>query len=152
MPNLGLDDPHDEAKLLEQLRSYRARTGDTLTVVFDAGQSYQPAKRQKRGGITVQFVSHGQTADQIIIRRLRKIQNPREIIVVTSDRAVQAAARNARVRVVTAQEFIQKLQPTSSVEAEEDSQANVVLSDDEIDEWLTLFNQSKDGKPKKSYD
>ena len=36
MPNLRLDDPDDEAKLLQYLRNFRARTGHRITVVFDA--------------------------------------------------------------------------------------------------------------------
>lgn len=50
MPNLRLSDTNDEAQLLEYLRRYRARTGHRLTVIFDAGQTYQPAEKKKAGG------------------------------------------------------------------------------------------------------
>lgn len=144
MPSLRLDDPDDEEKLLAYLRRYRARTGHTLTVVFDAGQVYGPAKTQKRGGITVQFVSPGQTADQILIRRIRKIKNPQAVIVVTSDHAVQQAARQAGLRVLTSPEFAQQLmQPSSPTTTDEEDRANIRLSPDEVDEWLAIFNQRK---------
>ena len=144
MPNLRLDDPDDEEKLLGHLRRYRARTGHTLTVVFDAGQAYHPAKSQKRGGITVQFVSPGQTADQILIRRIRKVKNLQAVIVVTSDRTVQQAARQAGLRVVTSPEFGQQLlQSSSPTAADEEERDNVRLSPDEVDEWLAIFNQRK---------
>lgn len=147
MPNLRLDDPDDEAKLLEHLRSFRARTGHRVTVIFDAGPGYRPAETKKAGGITVQFAAHGQTADQIISRRMRQVKNPQELMVVTSDRAVQQAARQARVRVLTAQEFVQQLLQGSPPEGEDDrgSQAEVKLSADEVKEWLKLFK--KQGKP-----
>lgn len=147
MPNLRLDDPDDETKLLEHLRRFRARTGHRVTVIFDAGPGYRPAETKKAGGITVQFAAHGQTADQIISRRIRQVKNPQELIVVTSDRAVQQAARQARVRVLTAQEFGQQLLQGSLPVEEDDqgSQAEVNLSADEVKEWLKLFK--KQGKP-----
>ena len=147
MPNLRLDDPNDEAKLLEYLRRYRARTGHRVTVVFDAGPDYRTAATKKSGGVTVQFAPHGQTADQIIVRRLGQVKNPQEWAVVSSDRAVQQAARQARVRVLTAREFAQQLLQGAPVVPEDDqgSEGEVKLSPDEINEWLKLFK--KQGKP-----
>ncbi len=142
MPNLRLDDPNDEEKLLEELRRFRAKSGDQITVVFDAGQTYQPGTMIKRGGITIQFAPHGQTADAVIKRRLQKIKNPQATIVVTSDRAVQQAARHVQVRAITAQEFIQKrLHNHAMIDGDEGSQTDVRLSSNEIDEWLDIFGQ-----------
>lgn len=143
MPNLHLDDPHDEAKLVAYLQNYRARTGHQVTVIFDAGVSYSPAKTKKAGGVTIQFVSPGQTADQIIIQRVRRVKNPQELMVVTSDRAVQQAARQAQVRVLNASAFVQQLLQGSPplVEDDSDSRADVKLSADEIEEWLKLFKK-----------
>ncbi len=144
MPNLRLDDPDDEEKLLGYLRRYRARTGHTLTIVFDAGPGYHPPKTQKRGGITVQFVSPGQTADQALIRRIRKVKNPQAVMVVTSDREVAQVARQAGLRVTPSPEFAQQLLPSDSpIESDEEKRANIKLSADEVDEWLALFNQRK---------
>ena len=141
MPNLHLDDPHDEDKLLQYLRRYRARTGHPITVVFDAGYSYRPGQTKKQGGITVQFAPSGRTADQILMRRMRRIKNPQAYMVVTSDRAVQQAATRVGVRTLSSTEFAQQL--LSSPEPETDSQADVHLSPDEVEEWLDLFNQSE---------
>lgn len=147
MPNLRLDDPDDEAKLLQHLRNFRVRTGHRITVVFDAGPVYRPAETKKAGGVTVQFAAPGQTADQIIGQRVRRVKNPQELIVVTSDRAVQQAARQARVRVLTAREFVPQLLQGAAAAAEDDrgSQAEVQLSADEVEEWLKFFK--KQGKP-----
>jgi predicted RNA-binding protein with PIN domain len=147
MPNLRLSDPNDEEKLLDYLRRYRARTGHRLTVVFDAGDTFQPAKTKKQGGLTVKFVAHGQSADQIIKKRLRQVRNPQGTMVVTSDRAIQQAARQAGVRVVTAQEFGQQLLQLSSGSGsgnDENNQAELHLSADEVEEWLEIFGQRTD--------
>jgi predicted RNA-binding protein with PIN domain len=145
MPNLRLDDPDDEAKLLEYLRSYQGRTRQRITVIFDAGLSYHPAETKKSGGVTVQFAAHGQTADQIIIQRLRRIKNPQELIVVTSDQAVQQAARQARIRVLSAPEFARQLLHGSPTTLDDDrgSQTELKLSADEVDEWLKVFKKQK---------
>jgi len=142
MPNLRLDDPHDEEKLLGYLRRFRARTGHRIIVVFDAGQGYQSGSKQRQGGITIQFVSSGQIADQSLVRRIRKVRNPQEMIVVTSDQAVAQVAQQVGVRVMPAGEFAQQLlqaNPTG-----EDGRANVKLTAEEVDEWLDIFSQDKE--------
>lgn len=144
IPGLRLDDPHDEEKLLQYLRSYRAKTGHRITVVFDAGLVYRPGRTRKQGGLTVQFAPFGKTADQIIMRRLRKVKNAQAVIVVSSDRAVQQAAQHASVRVLNAGAFAQQLlRGSDNLRGQnEGTQAEVNLSPDEVDEWLNLFNQS----------
>lgn len=144
MQNISLSDPHDEDKLLEYLRRFRARTGHKLTVVFDAGAGYQMAKKKQQGGITIEFAPHGLPADRIIIRRLNRVKNPQEVMVVSSDRAIQQAARQAQVRVLSAEEFARQLvEPTSGPgEEEEGARADVHLSAEEIEDWLALFDQS----------
>ena len=142
MPNLRLDDPHDEEKLLGYLRSYRAKTGHSITVVFDSGGGFGLGGTKKQGGITVQFAPSGKTADQIIANRVRRVKNPQAVMVVTSDRAVQRAAQQAGVRTLNAGEFTQQLQGSdASSGLDAGSKADIKLSPDEVDEWLDLFNQ-----------
>jgi hypothetical protein len=142
MPNLRLDDPHDEEKLLGYLRRFRARTGHRLTVIFDAGQAYQSGSKQSRGGITIQFVSSGQIADQALVHRIRKVRNPQEMMVVTSDQAVAQVAQQVGVRVTSAREFAQQLLQASPTG--EDDRTDVKLTADEVDEWLDIFSQDKE--------
>jgi predicted RNA-binding protein with PIN domain len=141
MPNLHLDDPNDEEKLLEYLRRFRARTGHHLTVVFDSGAGYRPGQTRKKGGITIQFVLPGQTADQVLMRRMRRVKNPQAVGVVTSDRAVQQAARQAGLRVQTSGEFAGQLLAPPSVETETEERTNLRLSSTEVEEWLDIFNR-----------
>jgi len=143
MPGLRLDDPHDEEKLLEYLRRYKARTGHTITVIFDSGGGFSLGGKKKQGGITVQFAPSGKTADQIIANRVRRVKNPQAVMVVSSDRAVQRAAQQAGVRTLSGDEFAHQLLQGSDMSSEPDagSKADIKLSPDEVDEWLDLFNQ-----------
>ncbi|MFN8456942.1 MAG: NYN domain-containing protein [Anaerolineae bacterium] len=147
MPGLRLDDPDDEAKLIDYLRRYCARTGHRLTVIFDAGAGYHLAETKKQGGLTIQFAAQGQTADHLIQQRLARVNNPQAVMVVSSDQAVQQAARHARVRAIASAEFARQLLQTltGSASADPDERAEVKLSADEVDEWLKFFNNRKQG-------
>jgi len=80
------------------------------------------------------------------MRRLRKVTDPQAVIVVTSDRAVQQAADQARVRTLGSHEFVRQLfnNLPGKVNPDEGSQAEVKLSPDEVDEWLSIFKQQSD--------
>jgi hypothetical protein len=147
MPGLRLDDPDDEAKLVDYLRRYCTRTGHRLTVIFDAGAGYHLAATKKQGGVTIQFARQGQTADHLIKQRLERVTNPQEVMVVSSDQAVQQAARQVRVRTLASGEFARQLLQTlaSGPAADPDDRAEVKLSADEVDEWLKFFNNQKQG-------
>jgi predicted RNA-binding protein with PIN domain len=95
--------------------------------------------------LTVQYAPHGRTADQIIINRLYLAANPKQILVVSSDRAIQRVAREVGARIMTAAEFATKLAapaPAPTDEAVED----VALSPEEVEAWLKLFTKKNAGK------
>jgi predicted RNA-binding protein with PIN domain len=143
MPGLQLDDPDDEAKLLEYLRRHRARTGHAVTVVFDPGPGHHSSTTKKQGGLTVLFAPPGKTADQVIVDRVRQLKNPQETIVVTSDQAVARMAQQYHVRVIDSRTFArQLLQPgTGSLTQDQGSQADIKLSPEEVEEWLRVFKR-----------
>ncbi len=146
MPGLHLADPDDEDKLLEYLRRYRARTGHKLWVAFDSGPGHPLGSHRKRGGITVQFARQGQTADRLLLKRIRRVKNPQGAMVVSSDRAIQQAAERAGRRVVPAGEFGQRLLDLATgpgPATEEDSQAHVHLSEEEVEAWLEFFQRGR---------
>ena len=51
LPAISLQDPDDEDKLVRLLKSYQARTGKSLTVVFDAGPASALSHKRRQGGI-----------------------------------------------------------------------------------------------------
>lgn len=137
--DLRLDDPDDEEKLLIRLRAYRARTGKRLVIYFDPGVSYQSPARESKGGITVRQAGTGRRADQLILRDLRRHPNPRELMVVSSDRAIQNAARKQGARVIDSTTFAAEL---SRSPAKDGLSEMPPLSEEEIQEWLGIFRQS----------
>ncbi len=139
LPGLHLDDPDDEAQLVERLRRYQARSGKRLTVFFDAGLPGGPAYNLSTSQVKVIFAPIGQSADALIVGRVHRSRDPRGLTVVTSDQRIIAAVEARGARVVRAEAFAVELNaaPTPSVPDE------VTLSQTEVEEWLALFDETK---------
>jgi predicted RNA-binding protein with PIN domain len=134
LPDLNLDDPDDEAKLVQKLMGFVARTKARCIVVFDHGL---PAglSRMSTGGVKVIFASHQEDADTVIIRRIFKEKNPRIWTVVSNDHRVLNTAKRQGMIALKSIEFVSILPKPDVSEA-----ADVKLTSSEVDEWLTLFN------------
>jgi predicted RNA-binding protein with PIN domain len=135
LPDIRLDDPDDEAKLVARLRTYSARTGKRMTVVFDHGLPGGYSRQLSGGGVKVVFAAAGRSADGILRERIRRARDPRGLTVVTSDREVQAAAEARGVRVVCSDKFADQLSAPQTAPVEKD----VRLSAEEVEEWLKVF-------------
>jgi hypothetical protein len=140
LPDLRLDDPDDEAKLAARLRTYSARTGRRITVVFDQGLPGGCSRELSGGGVEVVFAASGHTADGILCERIRRARDPRGLTVVTSDREVIAAAQARGARVMRSEEFAAQLGTPRSASVEQD----VHLSEEEVEEWLKVFEGGED--------
>jgi predicted RNA-binding protein with PIN domain len=137
LPDLRLDDPDDEAKLVVRLRGYCSRTGKRVTVVFDHGLPGGRSWELSGGGVDVVFASAGHTADGILRERIRRARDPRGLTVVTSDRQIIATARARGARVTRSEEFAAQLRASRMVEVED--KKDVRLSAEEVEEWLSVF-------------
>jgi len=135
LPDLRLDDPEDEAKLVARLRGYAARTRKRVTVVFDQGLPGGRSLALSGGGVEVVFASAGHAADGILRERIRRVRDPRGLTVVTSDQRIAVAAEARGAQVVPSEEFAARLGAPESVPAGRD----VALSADEVEEWLRVF-------------
>ncbi len=155
MPDIAMDDPNDEALLVLRLRSWAAGSRKRLiTVIFDRGLPGGRSKFLSSGQLNVVFAPEGQTADALLINRIRQAANPTEYTLVSSDRQVLKAARARRMKRVSAKNFAKRLAdfaqkqkpqpaPSSPDEAEEPN-----LSEDEVAEWLQLFEAAPKFQPK----
>lgn len=135
LPDLRLDDPEDEVKLVVRLQAYCARTGKRATVVFDRGLPGGRSRELSGGRVEAVFASAGHTADGILRERIRRARDPRGLTVVTSDREIVAAAQAKGARVMRSEEFAAHLSAQRAVEVDED----VHLSTGEVEEWLEVF-------------
>lgn len=139
LPDISLDDPNDEAQLVQKLAGFVARTKNRCVVVFDHGLP-GGTSRLSTHDVQVIFASTASTADRLMIDRILKERSPLAWTVVSSDNAVLATARRRRMQTQTAAEFASLLhRPASRPAPGRDTAPDVRLSPEEIDEWLRLF-------------
>lgn len=144
VPKVGLrlDAPDDELELVAILQDFGRRSRARIEVFFDGAPPGNDGTK-RFGTLTAHFVRAGMTADAAIQNRLQGLgRAAKDWTVVSSDRAVQAAARQARANVLSAEDYARQLttlprlpQTTSGKERG--------LSDEEVRAWLELFRRPK---------
>lgn len=138
LPDLQLDDPDDEAKLVQKLIGWSARTRRECVVVFDAGLP-GGTSRMSTKTVRVVFASHTSSADKVIIDRIYKEKHPKNWTVVSSDNGVLDIAKRQGMQIIKAMEFARLLERPIPVRPDLGEAVDVKLSADEVDEWLKLF-------------
>jgi len=152
-PGLSLADPDDEAKLAQLLRRWAlADPRRRVTVIFDAGLPGGESHHLSGGGVKAIFASEGRSADDLLIRRIEQIKNPAEFVVVSSDRAVTAAAQRRRVAVQRAEAFAAAMMADRTFadkpKPPPERPDAPAMSADEMREWLALFGPEPETKPR----
>src|SRR5512139_530840 len=79
MPDLTLDDPNDEVKLVLRLRQFAGRKKQSITVVFDHGIPGGWSSQLSTGPVKVIFAGSHSNADRIIMERIREAKTPTNI-------------------------------------------------------------------------
>jgi predicted RNA-binding protein with PIN domain len=93
--------------LLERLVEYKKVRNHPITVVFDGWGGFNlSSTRTRHEGITVVFTAQGQTADEWIQARVRKVQYG---AVVTSDREIQQHAERSGLAIISSHEFERRM-------------------------------------------
>lgn len=138
LPDLQLDDPDDEAKLVQKLIGWSARTRRQCVVVFDAGLP-GGTSRMSTKSVRVVFASHTSSADKVIIDRIYKEKHPKNWTVVSSDNGVLDIAKRQGMQTIKAMEFARLLERPVPIRPDLGEAVDVKLSADEVDEWLKLF-------------
>ena len=143
IPKLGLclDSPDDEMDLVVVLQEFARLNRREVEVYFDGAPAGHAGTRSL-GAVKAHFVPLGQTADSAIRARLHKMgKSAKNWIVVSSDREVQNAARAHRAESITAEEFVKILKEPRDAAPKPNEER--VLSGNEIEEWMKVFNAGK---------
>jgi predicted RNA-binding protein with PIN domain len=141
----------DQGQLCRLLGQYARRKGTSVTVVFD-GPAPRLAAVQllEQAGVAVRF-SSGRTADDVLVEVLEGARAPGEYLVVTSDHAIQHAARYRRATAVDADKFLRAmLEPPQESESSgkpASPEKPDDLTPDEADAWLRQFGEDPDAPP-----
>jgi uncharacterized protein len=144
IPKLGLrlDSMEDEMELVALLQEYcRLTRKSGLEVYFD-GAPPAHAGTRKMVSVIAHFVPLGSTADEAIRRHLKRLgKSARNWTVVTSDRRVQNEAHAVQAEVISSETFSALLKEARSSTSSPSRERK--LSDDELEEWMRLFQKGK---------
>lgn len=135
-----------EKKLLQFQRS----TGTRVTVVYD-GRHHRGSFRED-GALNRVFTSQGYSADAWIVDYLKSLGRKAQMFtIVSSDRFICRHATASGASYMLSEEFIDRyLSGTKGHEREGESGANRKkfskdrLSQQEVDHWLALFDETKE--------
>ena len=137
--------------LCRLVADWARRSRAEATVVFDGSPPPTGVAQQLRHlGLTVWFAGR-HSADAVIENEVARSSAPGEIVVVTTDRAIQHAVRYRRARTIDAEEFAAKLYeppqaapPHTAAEPDEKPDG---LTSDEAAEWIDRFGERPEDLP-----
>jgi len=140
VPGIELNQVDDEIRLIKVLQEYCRIFRRQIDVYFD-NAPLGGATVRRYGAVKALFVRQGKTADQAIQERLTRLgKAARNWIVVSSDHAVQAAARAAHASVLTSDQFASEIAAMSDIAPDDPGhQEEPTLNEDELNDWLSLF-------------
>lgn len=152
LPDISLKDPDDEAKLVQKLIGFVARTGKRCVVVFDSGLPGGKS-RLSTGQVEVIFASARSSADDVMKERIKRVRDAGQWVVVSNDREVIDAARARRMTVLTSAEFVTQLRSAQTAakgkgkaKKDDGEAADVHVSAAEVEAWLKIFNADEGEK------
>ncbi len=146
LPDISLDDPNDEALLVQKLIGLMARIKKTCVVVFDYGLPGGTSRMSTRA-VQVVFASLRSTADRVMIERIGKIPDPHNWTIVSSDNDVLGAARGRRMQILRSPEFAKMILSPPKRDVDIGEAMNVYVSPEEVAEWLKIFGSEEPPPP-----
>lgn len=146
IPGLSLTDIDDESQLIRMLQEYCRLRRVEIECYFDKAPQGHP-RIQRHGLVVARFARPGKTADDEIKEHLRRLERRgREFTVVSSDNSIQVAARAARARPISSDEFSRDLQAVLRQQPEKDRASEETMSSEELEMWLKAFGADPNEK------
>lgn len=140
LPDIDLEEEHDEVKLVLKLRAWAGRVRRKAVVVFDSGIPGGYAPVLSNAEVKVVFAARRRTtADRIIKERLEHLPDAANWTVVSSDYEVLDNAQRIGARVLLAQEFAEQLSQSPATGEEKPDR----LSEKELAAWLQIFPETE---------
>ncbi len=137
MNDISIEDPNDEAKLVGALRSFMIGQNKKCKVFFDGGLP-GGSSRMSCSRVQVHFAHTGQEADANIIACIHHLANPKQWILVSSDRRIREQALKRHIQLVHARDFAQALERPRQYSRERDSSDPPIQVAD-LEEWYEIF-------------
>lgn len=158
LPDIDLNDPNDEVKLVLKLRGWASvRRQRKVVLYFDGGLPGGHERNISTSDVQVIFATQGKTADRLIIRHIHRVKNPEEYILVTSDQQIIKAAQARKMKFWRSQKFVKQMQQEQTKrqaappqDEELETAVDPTISAAEVAEYLEMFGPVPELPPKKT--
>ncbi len=124
--------------LIHSLAKFVAVRRLKVTVVFDGPQDTEFPEGTKYKSVRVVYARPGSDADSRIKDLIKKSTNKRDLILVSSDKALGGFAAHQGARVMPSGQFRKLLEEAAEARPEKPPQTQQV----DIDEWMEFFKRS----------
>jgi uncharacterized protein len=132
----------DREQLGRLLGEFANRQGTDVTVVFD-GPAPRGPPADRCGADISAYYSGGRTADDVLADLVNSYSAPRNLTVVSGDRAVQRQAKRRGCKIIEALAFARLLKASARGPAkaadDEPAAKREGLSKGQVDRWLKEF-------------
>lgn len=81
-----------------------------VTIVFDSQFQQSESSRSHFQHLEILFSAYGETADNCILEEIKSEKNPREVVVVTSDKKLAWFARRCSAKTESVEQFMEWLE------------------------------------------
>ena len=140
-------DPHEceeaRAWVIDMLTRYKALTGRRVVLIFDGGRKGAHMPRfQHMNGLTLIFSELDIEADDEIRAFIANDPNPKNLRLVTSDRAVRQFARRYGVTLVESNDFIEEMEQllnTGEDPHDDEPMSKYHPDQEDVDAWIDAF-------------
>ena len=138
LADVGVD--ADRRKLSRLLGDFAEREGANVTVVFD-GPAPKDLEAERIADLRISaYYSGRRTADDVLADLTESYSAPRQLAVVSSDRAVQRQAKRRRCKVIAASDFARQLKARPADKANgEPAAKRHGLEEGRLEHWLEEF-------------
>ena len=114
--------------------------GQRIVIVCDGSVKPSTPSESPVEGVELIYSGKTRSADDVILEMIESDTAPRRLVVVSSDRELQKAARRRRARVLTSDEFIHILAtPLPPGANTVGRHASAPLDKAQVDRWLKQF-------------
>lgn len=147
---LNLDLENQRNHLIRQIKSYAKFERCQVIIIFDNSLSFKGG-----GGISgssmvqIRFTKPSMEADDLIKIMIRKSDNPANLVVVSSDKAIQYAAKDHGALVLSSEDYWRLLD--KKIDPQQNTPGNIPeqkyqpnLGDKELEYWKRIFEQKGD--------
>jgi predicted RNA-binding protein with PIN domain len=150
--NLSLEDQRNH--LIRMIKSFSQSEQSEVLIIFDNSLSFSTNRNIGSGRIRIKFTKASMEADDLIKKIIRNEKNPKRLIIVSSDRAIQYTAKDHGAAILSSEDYYRIIEKRESSTGDTNKsdfnqeKYDPNLGKKEIQYWKELFKNDNKKKLK----